>query len=99
MSENKIFIAAGGEFVNDKNSWQHICKEKLNYDILDLTKEKISNALISRNVIYKVNELFKMNYKTDDQLTRFICFGLDIQQKPLGRLHIRICLLFRNSLR
>jgi hypothetical protein len=66
MSENKIFIAAGSEFVNNKNSWQHICKEKLNYDIFDLTKEKISNALISRNVIYKVNELIKTNYKTDD---------------------------------
>ena len=66
MSENKIFIVAGSEFVNNKNSWQHICKEKLNYDIFDLNKEKISNALISRNVIYKVNELIKMNYKTDD---------------------------------
>ena len=51
MSENKIFIAAGSEFVNDKNSWQHICKEKLNYDIFDLTKEKIGNALISRKII------------------------------------------------
>jgi hypothetical protein len=66
MSENKIFIAAGSGFVNNKNSWQHICKEKLNYDIFDLTEEKISNALISRNVIYKVNELIKTNYKTDD---------------------------------
>ena len=66
MSEKKIFITAGSEFVNDKNSWHYICKEKLNYDIFDLTKEKISNALISRNVIYKVNELIKMNYKTED---------------------------------
>jgi hypothetical protein len=66
MGENKIFIAAGGEIVNNKNSWQNICNEKLNYDIFDITKEKISNALISRNVIYKVNELIKMNHKTND---------------------------------
>ena len=65
MSENKIFIVAGNEFVNDKNSWRYICKKKLNYDIFDLTKEKISNALISRNVIYKVNELIK-THNTDD---------------------------------
>ena len=65
MSENKIFIAAGGEFVNDKNSWQHICKEKLNYELYDLTEAKISNALISRKTIYKVNELIKTR-KTED---------------------------------
>ena len=72
MSEKKIFITAGSEFVNDKNSWHYICKEKLNYDIFDLTKEKISNALISRNVIYKVNELIKMNYKTEDIIVGII---------------------------
>jgi hypothetical protein len=65
MSENKIFIAAGSEFVNDKNSWQHICKEKLNYNLHDLTELKISNALISRKIIYKVNELIK-THKTED---------------------------------
>jgi hypothetical protein len=65
MSENKIFIAAGGEFVNDKNSWQHICKEKLNYELHDLTEVKISNAIISRKIIYKVNELIK-THKTED---------------------------------
>ena len=72
MSEKKIFITAGSEFVNDKNSWRYICKKKLNYDIFDLTKEKISNALISRNVIYKVNELIKMNYKTEDIIVGII---------------------------
>ena len=59
MSENKIFIAAGSGLSNNKNCWQHICKEKLNHNLIDLTEEKIGNALISRKVIYKVNELIK----------------------------------------
>ena len=65
MTEKKIFIVAGSEFVNNKNSWQHVCKEKLNYELYDLTELKISNALISRKIIYKVNELIK-THKTED---------------------------------
>ena len=65
MSENKIFIAAGSGLANNKNCWQHICKEKLNHNIIDLTEEKIGNALISRRVIYKVNELIK-THKPED---------------------------------
>jgi hypothetical protein len=65
MSENRIFVAAGGDLNCGENSWPHICKEKLNCELHNLTEEKIGNALISRKLIYKINELVK-THNTDD---------------------------------
>jgi hypothetical protein len=65
MSENNIFIAAGSGLNCNENSWQHFCKHKLNCNLYDLTEEKIGNTLISRKLIYKVNELIK-THQTDD---------------------------------
>ena len=80
MNENKIFIAAGSGLVNDKNCWQHICKEKLNYNLFDLTEEKIGNALISRRVIYKVNELIK-THKPEDIVVGIMWTIPDIHER------------------
>ena len=83
MSENKIFIAAGGGLINNTNSWPYICKEKLNYDLYDLTEEKIGNALISRKVISKVNELLKTN-KSDDIIVGIMWTIPDIHERYIS---------------
>jgi hypothetical protein len=65
MSNNRIFVAAGSDLTDNIDCWQNICKEKLNFNFHDLTETKISNALISRKLIYKVNELIKSNNPND----------------------------------
>ena len=83
MNEDKIFIAAGSGIVNNKNCWQHICKEKLNYSLFDLTEEKIGNALISRRVIYKVNELIK-THKPEDIVVGIMWTIPQIQERYIN---------------
>jgi hypothetical protein len=65
MGQDKIFIASGCKLTNDENGWQNIFKEKLNCNLYDLTEENIGNALISRKLIYKVNELIKIHKPED----------------------------------
>jgi hypothetical protein len=65
MSNNKIFITIGSNFTNNENSWQDVCKEKLNCNLYDLTEEEIGNALISRKLIHKINELVKTHDTND----------------------------------
>ena len=83
MNENKIFIAAGSGLVNSKNSWQYVCKEKLDYNLFDLTEEKISNALISRKIVYKVNELIK-THKPEDIIVGVMWTIPQIQERYIS---------------
>ena len=80
MGENKIFITSGSGLIKNDYSWLYVCKEKLNYELYDLTEEKIGNALIARKLIYKVNELIK-THKTDDIIVGIMWTIPDIHER------------------
>ena len=83
MGENKIFVTSGIALNNVKNNWQSVCKENLNCELLDLTEEKIGNALISRKLIYKVNELIK-THKPEDIIVGVMWTIPDIHERYLS---------------
>lgn len=76
MENKKILLAGGCSFTFEKWNWPTFVSEGLNSDLLNVGMGSIGNGLISKRIIYNVDNLLQ-NYKPEDIIVGVMWSGMD----------------------
>lgn len=72
----KILLTSGCSFVFEPWNWPTFVKDELDFDLLNVGMASQGNGLISKKVIYNVEELLK-KYKPEDIIVGVMWSGID----------------------
>jgi hypothetical protein len=76
MKSKKIMVASGCSFTFEPWNWPTFVVNELDLDLLNVGMASTGNGLISKKVIYNVNELLK-TYRPEDIIVGVMWSGID----------------------
>jgi hypothetical protein len=84
MDTKKILLASGCSFTFEPWNWPTFVSNEMNWDLLNVGIASSGNGLISKKIIYNVNELLKTR-KTEDIVVGIMWSGFDRHEFHIER--------------